>query len=35
MSTLADGDPLGYPFWVAKVIKVMKESEDITVVEVY
>ena len=31
---LAYGDPHGYAFWVAKVINVIKENEDITVVEV-
>ena len=35
IAVLADGDPLGYPFWVPKVIKVIKENENITAVEVH
>ena len=33
IAVLADGDPNGYPFWVAKVIKVITENEYVTVVE--
>ena len=33
IAVLADGDPNGYPFWVAKVIKVFRENEDVTGVE--
>jgi len=32
---LADGNPNGYPFWVAKVIKVFTKNEDVTGVEVH
>ena len=35
IEVLVDGDPLGYPWWVSKVIKVIKEHEDITFVEVH
>lgn len=35
IAVLADGDPFGYPFLVAKVIKVIKENEDIIAVEVH
>ena len=35
IAVLADGDPNGYPFWVAKVIKVFTENEDVTSVEVH
>jgi len=32
IAVLADGDLNGYPFWVAKVIKVFREHEDVTCV---
>ena len=35
IAVLADGDPNGYPFWVAKVLKVFTENEDVTGVEVH
>ena len=35
IAILADGDPPGYAFYVVKVIKVIKENEDITIVEVH
>ena len=35
ITVLADGDPNGYPFWVAKVIKVIIENEDVAGVEVH
>ena len=35
IALLEDGDPLGYPFWAAKLIKVIKENEDITTIEVH
>ena len=35
IAVLADGDPNGYPFWVAKVIKVFTENGDVTSVEVH
>ena len=35
IAMLEDGDPNGYPFWVAKVIKVFTENEDVTGVEVH
>ena len=35
IAVLADGDLNGYPFWVAKVIKVFTENEDVTSVEVH
>ncbi len=35
IAVLADGDPNGYPFWVAKVIKVFTENEDLISVEVH
>ena len=33
IAVLADGDPNGYPFLVAKVIKVIMENEDVVGVE--
>jgi len=30
ITVLADGDPNGYPFWVAKALKVFTENEDVT-----
>ena len=33
IAVLENEDPLGYPFWVSKVIKVIKENEDITAIE--
>jgi len=35
IAVLADEDPLGYPFWIAKVIKVINENEEITAVDVH
>ena len=35
IAVLADEDPLGYPFWISKVIKVINENEEITVVDVH
>ena len=35
IAVLADGDPNGYPFWVAKAIKVFTKNEDVTSVEVH
>ena len=35
IAVLADGDPNGYQFWVAKVIKVFTENEDVTSIEVH
>ena len=35
VTVLADGDPNGYSFWVAKVRKVFTENEDVTGVEVH
>ena len=35
ISVLADGDTNGYPFWVAKVIKVFTKNEDVAGVEVH
>ena len=35
IAVLADEDPLGYPFWISKVIKVINENEDIIVVDVH
>ena len=32
---LEEGDPLGNPFWVVKIINVNKGNEDIKVVEVH
>jgi len=32
---LTDGDFNGYPFWVAKVIKVIKKNEGVAGVEVH
>ena len=35
IAVLAYEDPHGYPLWVAKVIKVIIENEDVTGVEVH
>lgn len=35
IAVLAYGDPNGYPFWVAKVIKIIIENEDVISVEVH
>ena len=35
IAVLVDEDPLGYPLWISKVIKVINENEDITVVDVH
>ena len=35
IAVLVDGDPNGYPFWVAKVLKVFPKNEDVTGVEVH
>ena len=35
IAVLADGDPNGYPFWVAKVIKVFTKNEDVISAEVH
>ena len=35
ITVLENGDPNGYPFWFAKVIKVFMENEDVIGVEVH
>jgi len=35
IAVLAYGDPNGYPFWVAKVIKIITKNEDVASVEVH
>ena len=35
IAVLVVEDPLGYPLWISKVIKVINENEDITVVDVH
>ena len=35
ITVIVDGDPNGYPLWVAKVIKVITENQDVAGVEVH
>jgi hypothetical protein len=35
ISILSTEDPHGYPFWIAKLIKIDKENEDVIAIEVH
>jgi hypothetical protein len=35
IAVLTTEDPHGYPFWIAKVIKIGKENEDVIAIEVH
>ena len=35
IAVLATEDPHGYPFWIGKVIKIEKENDDVTAIEVH
>jgi hypothetical protein len=35
IAVLATEDPHGYPFWIAKVINIEKENEDVIAIEVH
>jgi hypothetical protein len=35
IAVLATEDPHGYPFWIAKIINIDKENEDVVVIEVH